>query len=246
MASTPETPPGSRRHNLAIAVGVVLFVVALWMIKHVLGEYAWDDVTASMEGIAPRAVLAALVFTAGSYLLLIFYDVLALRYVDAKVPWTMTAAASFAANAVGHSVGLTALSGGSIRYRMYASAGVGTRQIAQVIAFCSVTFGLGTALLLGGSLLFEARDAAAVLHAGEPLVIAVGAALTAAVFAYFILNLVRRTPLPILRWQLRLPGAQLAFAQIVVAAVDLAITAAVLYVLLPAGSTAGFGTFLGL
>ncbi len=241
MAFAPNT-----RRIATTTFGLALFVAAFWAIEHVLGEYHWDDVLASMAGIAPGAILTALAFTAGSYLLLILYDVLALRYVGATVPWTTTAAASFAANAVGHSVGFAALSGGSIRYRMYSGAGVGARQIAQVIAFCSLTFVLGTALLLGGSLLFEAPRAAAVLHVGLPWVYACGALATGTVVAYLLLNMLRRTPLSIRQWQLRLPGAPLALAQVAVAGVDLCITAAVLYVLLPAGATQGFTAFLAL
>jgi phosphatidylglycerol lysyltransferase len=239
----PFSPP--TRRNAALVLGAALFVAALWMIERVLGEYDWKDVLASMRSIAPRAVFAALTLTIASYLLLILYDVLALRYVGARVPWTITAAASFAANAVGHSVGFAALSGGSIRYRMYSGAGVGARQIAQVIAFCTLTFVLGTALLLGGSLLFEAPRAAAVLHVGEPWVYAGGALAAGFVVAYCVLNVARRTPLAILRWQVRLPGAPLALAQVAVASVDLCLTAAVLYVLLPAAATGGFITFLG-
>jgi len=234
------------RHGAAVAAGVVLFVAAVWLIKRVLGEYAWDDVLASMTAIPLEAIVAALVLTVVSYLLLIFYDVLALQYVGATVPWTTTAAASFAANAVGHSVGLTALSGGSIRFRMYTGAGVGAGEIAQIIAFCTLTFALGTSLLLGGSLLFEAPRAAAVLHMSESVVLACGVLAAGVVVAWLILNLARRRPVPILRWQLRLPGARLAAAQVVVASIDLVVTAAVLYVLLPAGATPNFGTFLGL
>ena len=234
------------RRIAATTLGAALFIAAFWAIQHVLGEYDWDDVLASMAALSPPAILAALAFTVGSYLLLILYDVLALRYVNATVPWTTIAAASFAANAVGHSVGFAALSGGSIRYRMYSGAGAGTAQIAQVIAFCTLTFVLGTALLLGGSLLFDAARAAAALHLAEPWVYAAGALTAGFVVAYFLLNALRRSPLTILRWQLRLPGAPLALAQIAVASIDLCVTAAVLYVLLPAGATPGFTTFLAL
>ena len=233
------------RNGLVMSLGVALFVAAVWVIQRVLGEYHWNDVLASMRLLSPMAVIAALALTAASYGLLVFYDVLALRYVGASVPWTTTAATSFAANAVGHSVGLTALSGGSIRYRMYASAGLGAGQIAQIIAFCTLTFALGTCLLLGVSLLLEFRLAAPVLHMGESAVIASGAVAAGLAAAWFVLNLARRTPLPVLRWRLRLPGAPLALGQIAVASVDLAITAAVLYVLLPPGVTPSFGVFLG-
>ncbi|MEO8016657.1 MAG: bifunctional lysylphosphatidylglycerol flippase/synthetase MprF [Pseudomonadota bacterium] len=247
---SPEAPPpqtNSRlRHGLAVAFGGALFVAAIWLIQRVLGAYAWDDVLSSMRSIALAPIIAALALTVGSYGLLIFYDVLALRYVGATVPWMTTAATSFAANAVGHSVGLTALSGGSIRLRMYAGAGLGTSQIAQIIVFCTLTFAFGTCLLLGGSLLLEASRAAPVLHMSESAVFAWGVVATGIAATWVLLNLLRRTPLPLLRWQLRLPGAPLALGQIVIGSIDLAITAAVLYVLLPAGAAPSFGVFLGL
>lgn len=245
MDPTPPSSSVSRaRRNLGLAMGILLFAAALWLIDRVLAEYDWKDVLASTAGIAPRAVLAAVGFTIASYALLVLYDVLALEYVGAKVPFRTIAAASFAANAVGHSVGLTALSGGSIRYRLYSAAGLGVGQIAQVIAFCSLTFVLGTAWLLGGSLLFAAKRAAPVLHVSEAIAFAIGAIVSALIVAYVGLNLVRGAPVSLGRWQLRLPGPRLALSQIVVAGIDLAITAAVLYVLLPAGATGGFVPFL--
>ena len=239
-------PPSWFRRNAPIALGIVLFAAALWAIDHVLGQYQWQDVLQNARAIPSASVFAALILTLLSYLLLTLYDLLALRYVGVTVPWTTTLTASFVANAVGHSVGFTAFSGGSIRYRVYSEAGLTAGQIAQVIAFCTLTFGVGTAILLGGSLMFYAERAAFVLHTRPVLVFLLGAAIAGLVVGYFLLTLLRTKPLPLARWQLRLPGAKLAFWQIISSAVDLAVTAAVLYVLLPAEGVPGFGAFLGL
>ena len=233
------------RHALVVALGLAVFIGAIWIIQRVLGQYDTDDVLASMRSIAPGTIVGAVLLTIASYLLLILYDVLALRYVGATVPWGITAATSFAANAVGHSVGLTALSGGSIRFRMYSAAGLGRAQIAQIIIFCTLTFGFGTLVLLGGSLLFETSRAAPVLHLQDPAVVLCGVAAIGVTVAWWVLNLARREPLRIGRLQFARPGAKLAFGQILIGAIDLAVTAAVLYVLLPAGATPSFGVFLG-
>jgi phosphatidylglycerol lysyltransferase len=232
------------RRNAAYVLVAVLFAGALWLVQHILGEYQWRDVVAHLGAIPASSLTAAALLTVGSYVILIFYDVLALRFVGAKLPWTTITTASFAANAVGHSVGMTALSGGTIRYRVYSAAGLTASQIGQIIAFCTVTFVLGTALLLGVSLLIEPMRASIVLHLIEPVVIAGGVLITGLVVAYFLMTLKPNAAIPLARWKLRLPAAPIAIGQIVVACVDLAMTAGVLYVLLPAEMSYTFGAFL--
>jgi len=241
----PDSAPTTLRRVVTTTLILALFAGAVWLVQRILGEYRWSDVVTHLSMSSPRAITLAALLTISSYLLLLFYDVLALRYVGATLPPSTVATASFAANAIGHSVGLTALSGGSIRYRVYSAAGLNPARIAQVIAFCTLTFVLGTALLLGASLLLEAARAAPVLHLPVTAVRVIGAALLLSVAVYAALNLRREPVLTLAGRSLRLPGARIALAQIVVSAVDLALTAAVLYVLLPASQAYGFGIFLG-
>src|SRR5260370_16522567 len=58
--------------------------------------------------------------------------------------------------AIGHNVGLNTVSGGAIRYRAYSPLGLTAKQIATVIAFGTLTFVLGAAVLLGLSFLSHA------------------------------------------------------------------------------------------
>jgi len=150
MAGQPPGAPAvwSRRRTAVTIIAVAAFVAAFWLADHVLGQYRWADVVAQLGGIPRHALLAALLLTIGSYLTLTFYDGLALRYAGARLGWPKTAIASFCAFAVGHSIGFVALSGGSIRYRVYSSAGLSAGQIAQVVVFSTLTFFLGGTLLL--------------------------------------------------------------------------------------------------
>jgi len=62
---------------------------------------------------------------------------------------------SFIANAFGHNLGLAAFTGGAVRFRMYASAGLTAIDVATVQGFCSLTIGIGLATLGGLSLTLE-------------------------------------------------------------------------------------------
>ena len=222
-----------------------LFIVALLAVDRVLGEYEWHDVLRHLHAIPAHAMLYALLLTTGSYLVMTSYDFLAVRFAGGRLPWHTVATASFVAYSVANNVGFAALSGGSVRYRIYSSAGLGGMQVAKVIAFCSVTFALGAALLCGLSLLLT-PTAGAALHVGSFVARTAGLLLLLLVAAYLFAAAWRRQPLVLRGRTLPLPGLGLSLLQVLVSCLDLCLAAGVLYVLMPAGATGGFLAFLGI
>ena len=122
-----------------------------------LSQYRWQDILARVHAISSAKLLRAALFTVAGYGCLTLYDALAVRFAGARVPYPRIALISFMGYAIGHNVGLNTLSGGAIRYRAYTALGLGATQIATIIAFGTVTFLLGAGLLLGLSLLTQAR-----------------------------------------------------------------------------------------
>ena len=243
MSDSPSSP-WSRALPVIATVGV--FAVALFALNRVLGEFGLRDVTAAITEISATAFVAAIVFTAASYLVLTLYDVLALRHVGRVLPYARTAVTSFIAYAVGHNVGVVALSAGAIRYRMYSVAGISGREIAQIIVFCALTFDLGAAALIGVSLVGEAGQAASLLHASPGISTAAGAVTLAAVFGYLGLTIWRRRPIKIRRLSLQLPSFPMTMAQLAVSSIDLVLACAALYALLPGTAEVSFIAFAGL
>jgi len=94
-----------------------------------------------------RTFAAALAATALSYLALIGYDVSALRYARAHAPSSTILLASFSGFAIGNSIGLGAFSAGAVRYRLYTAAGLSPDQIARVVLFLSIAFGVGLGII---------------------------------------------------------------------------------------------------
>lgn len=227
-------------------LGIGLFLVALFVLHHVLGQYRWRDILAHVHAIRTSHLLAALALTCSGYGLLTLYDVLGLRFAGAKVPYPRVALISFMGYAIGHNVGLNTLSGGAIRYRAYSPLGLTAKQIGTVIAFGTVTFVMGASTLLGISLLSQAPLSASLLHIHTSLVVAVGCLLLAVVACYLWLACSRHESL---RWRkivIPVPSGPIAFAQIAVAGTDLLCAAGVLYVLLPPQAAIGFAQFAGL
>ena len=133
---------------LRVLIGVAI-AVAIWLVYRTLSQYTFAEIIRSVTQIPPSSVLAALGFAALSYTCLTGFDALALRYVGRPLPYYQSALASFTSLAIGHNVGVAALSSGAVRYRFYSRWGLNTEEIAKIILFCGVTVGLGLMTLAG-------------------------------------------------------------------------------------------------
>jgi phosphatidylglycerol lysyltransferase len=226
-------------------LGIALFVLALFWLHHVIGQYRWRDILAHMQAIPNSRLLAAVLLTGAGYGCLTLYDALGLHFAGARVPYPRLALISFMGYAIGHNVGLNTLSGGAVRYRAYSALGLTAKQIATVIAFGTFTFGLGAAGLLGVSLLSQARLSVSVLHLHRSLIVIAGCLLLAGVIGYLMLAFRRHEPLRWRRIVIPVPNPRIACAQVGVACGDLLCAAGVLYVLLPPQAAIGFAAFAG-
>jgi phosphatidylglycerol lysyltransferase len=224
----------------------VLFCVAIVALHRLGGEFHLKDVLAEFATIAHWQVLLAVVLTAGSYLVLTGYERLALAYAGRPLPWAQSALTSFVAFAVGHNVGVAALSGGAIRYRMYTPLGLGAAEVARIVAFCTLTFALGASTLAGVSLIADAGEAASLLHSTAQLSIALGILALAVVAGYLLACTFRRTPFEWRGVGFELPTLGTGLGQIALAGTDLALASAALYVLLPASADVSYLAFVGL
>jgi phosphatidylglycerol lysyltransferase len=219
--------------------------VALFVLHHLLGQYRWSDILARMRAIPNVKLLRAAFFTCAGYGCLTLYDALAVRFAGARVPYPRVALISFMGYAIGHNVGFNSLSGGAVRYRAYSALGLSAKQIATIIAFGTLTFFLGAGVLLGLSLLSNAGLSGSLLHVHAWLAIAAGGVLLAGVAAYLWLVCTRHAPLRFRHFQIPVPKARVAFAQIGVSCLDMLCACAVLYVLLPPQAALSFAAFAG-
>jgi phosphatidylglycerol lysyltransferase len=227
-------------------LGIALFALALFWLHHVLAEYRWADILARMRAIPTSRLLAAIALACAGYGCLTLYDALGLRFAGVSVPYPRLALISFMSYAIGHNVGLNTLSGGAIRYRAYTPLGLSAKQIGTVIAFGTLTFVLGSALLLGLSLLAQAELSRSVLHLNPGLVAFVGCVLLAGVGAYVWLAFSRHEALRFRSFVIPVPAGRVAVTQVLLGSSDLLCAAGVLYVLLPAQAAIGFVPFAGL
>ena len=233
-------------HVLPPVLALVLLGVALTYLHRELADISFAAVVREIGSISWLRTLAALAFTAAGYAAATGYDLAGMRYIGASLPVRQVSLTSFIAYAVGNNIGLAALSGGSVRYRMYSLQGLTAPEIARVILFNAVTFWVGAALLVGIALLVMPDLSTSVLDASRlPLHVA-GALLLAVPVVYAAASVLRRAPIQLGTWQLTVPPPRLALVQLVLSAADLIFAGATLYVLLAPQLSIGFLPFLGI
>ncbi len=242
----PERWPSSRLRALLSAVaGMALLGLALWVLHGELARIHLADVRRAFAQVGASAFLLALLGTAGSYLALTGYDVLALRHLKQPLPYPRVAVASFIATAVGHNLGLAMLTAGAVRMRLYTAWGLSAPDVAVMAGLVAFTFALGVTAATGLALVFEPAAATGWLHLDAATARAVGALLLMGVAGYLVFAWRRRRPLTLGAWQVQVPGLGLAWRQIALALVDLSCAALALWALLPAGAAPPFAVFLG-
>ena len=239
-----ESAIGWARH-LPTLLGVALLVGAIYVVQREFRHLRLEDIGKALEAIPLRALILAFCWTVLSYFILTFYDRLGTIYAGHKVSYGRVAFASFCAYALSHNLGFAAVSGAAVRYRLYAHWGLTPLQIGKTVAFCSLTFGLG-GMVLGGAILFA--EPHAVPFFGQYLphtaLYVCGGVLWAIVLGYVTLSRILGK-ITVFGHLIELPGWRMAIVQVVLATVDVAVTATIFYSLLPPAPGMTWLIFLG-
>jgi len=234
-----------RRHGVA-GFGVLLLIAAIWVVQKEFRSLSIADIRASLAAISPLTLWIAAGWTVLAYAVLTIYDRLGSVYAGYPVSYGRTSLASFCAYTLAHNLGFAAVSGAAVRYRFYAAWGLPPLAIAKVVAFTSLTFGLG-GFALGGLVLVVEPEVVPGLgeHVPHWAMRGVGLAMWAVVLAYVTLSRIR-SHITIFKHRIDLPGFRMAVAQTALASVDVAITAMIFYALLPPAEGLTFLRFLGI
>lgn len=223
----------AQRRLIAPVATLAVAMLALVALHRLTAEVHGHQVGAALRALGPGQLAVALGLTVISYVLLTFYDVLALRLIGKQIPYPTAALASFTSYTLSHNLGLALVTGGSARYRVYTAAGLAPGDVARVIATTGMSFWFGVLV---------ATSAALWLHQGPlalgPVTIAAGwtgwaGALLFGSLVAFVLWGGRAREVRLFSWTLPLPSARQAVAQTLVAMADLSAACAALLVLLP-------------
>jgi len=235
-------------HRLAPILILAVTVGCCWLLYKQLREYSWHSIKEAWRDIPAAALWEAAGLTLLSYIVLVGYDFLAVRSIEHPLPVKKIAFGSFVGFAISYTLGAL-LGGTSVRYRMYSSWGLSTVEIMRLLVTVGITFWLGV-FALGGILFVVAPfeiPAEVVASTGLPATIRpLGWILIGLTCVYFAIAGLWRTPVSVQGHKIKLPGLRMSILQVLVAAVDFAVAAGCLYVLLPEDPDLTYTRFLAI
>jgi glycosyltransferase 2 family protein len=233
-----KTPKRWLSRSLSWGVPIVAVVAATWILQHYLSIVAWRDIAAAWSELPASAIAGSAVAATVSFGMLALFDVLAVRtVVPGRVSDGLAAFTGAVAHALSNTLGLPALTGAAVRYRIYTPAGLGAGDVARIIGLAGMGVSLGFVVVVTAALCWEP----AIAHGWGRFP---GLALLAALVALPVWLAIRPRTLRLGSWTLAFPSGGTAVVQMLAGGVEMSAAIAALYVLLPPGSAPPFIDFL--
>jgi len=229
-------------HRVGVVLGLSIMVIALYVLYKLLRGIEPREVIDAIRQTSALNILIAALFVAAGYITLTFYDYFALKTIGRnEVPYRVAAIAGFTSYSIGHNVGFSVFSGGTVRFRIYSTAsGLSAVEVAKICFIAGLTFWLGNIAVLGLGFVIHPEAASAVDRLPPAVNYAAGVMLLAMLAAYTIWVSVANRKFGRGGWSVTLPGGRLTLLQISIGVVDLVCCAAAMYMLMPSAPPIDF------
>ncbi|THF50003.1 bifunctional lysylphosphatidylglycerol flippase/synthetase MprF [Allorhizobium terrae] len=229
---------------LAAIFTLIVFAAVAYAIYRLTEEVSYDDVVAAMAHTGYDQIALAILFTALSFGTLCIYDWNALEFIGRKRPAAEVALTAFSAYAVGNAAGFGMLSGGAIRYRAYSRAGLAPDEIGRIVAFVSLSFMLGLAVITALSLIPMSSEIAPLLDITPFWLRTIAIAILVGFAVLIIIG--QRRSLTFAGVTLSLADTPTLSRQFIITVADLAFSCSVVYALLPTQAAISWPAFFAI
>lgn len=230
-------------HRISPLLVVLVFGGAAWLLYRQVRHYSLAEIREAILRIPRGQIVLSCVLTVVNYVILMGYDMLAVKSVAHPLPFRRVALASFTGFATSYSFGAL-LGGGSVRFRLYSAWGLSPGEIVQLVVILGVTFWFGVFALAGVIFIVHPFEISPDWHLPFRTTFPLGFPLIALAVAYLAVTVLWTKPIHLWGKDIKLPGFGMSAAQLAVAAGDLIVAAACFYVLFPQGAVS-YLDFLG-
>ncbi|WP_374632367.1 bifunctional lysylphosphatidylglycerol flippase/synthetase MprF [Paracoccus sp. (in: a-proteobacteria)] len=231
------------RATMPYLLALLLFGAGIFALYRLLAPVDIRMLAIQIQSTPWHVVSLAMLTSLAGYLCLAGYDWSALHHIRKPLPVPVVLSGGFLAYAFGNTIGLTAVSGAAVRWRLYSGLGLDGYDIAAVSTFTAIAFGVAVTLIGLAALAIHPAALASILplSATSVRLLAIGAIL--AVVLPLIWASLSRRQLRIGRFTLSAPSPATLVVQLLISLGDIVLSALTLYLLLPAGGP-DFLTFL--
>jgi glycosyltransferase 2 family protein len=244
LESASSAPQRRRLKIIGTVASFGLFVISIAVLSFIVKELDANEIKAAFATASFRQIALAILCTALSYLVLTGYDAIGFRQLGAKVPYRITALGSYTSYAVSFTLGFPLITGGTVRYWIYSTIGVGAKMIASLTLIAGVTFWLGMGAVLGFCLVWKPVEIAELNRLPVLMNRLLGLGVLGAIGAYLVWVSRKQRAFTFQGWSMTLPDVKVSLAQLTIGALDVCSAGAALYILLPQGYGIPYGSFI--
>ena len=226
-------------------IGLFFFVFAAYMLYAQLSKYNFDDIKNAVMSIPSKNLWMAGLASLGGYVALSSYDYLALRYIKRKLaPWKWIFA-GFIGFSVSHNAGHAIVSGGSIRYRLYARWRFHASDIVKMVTFSGFTYLVACFFLIIVGYILTPNHAFGAGSVSKLTTEIVTLASVVGLLLYFWASIFYKKPFVIKDIAFEMPSFKMALAQVFIGGADILLASLVLYFSMIPFLDISFDVFIG-
>lgn len=207
--------------------------LAAWVLVTRLRTVAFGDVLSELQALPGSIVLAGILCSTGVYVSIGLYEGIAVRLASGRNMRWHAFRTAITANPIGRAIGVAMVSGGALRYRMYAPAGLSLGQVGALVLIVSMPYFFGVGWLIDLSLLLHVEEASTALRAPVDVVIVLGILGLMKDIGWLAFVWRQREPIVIKGQQLKLPDLRGALVQIAFGFTQISLMTAILYLFMP-------------
>ena len=226
-------------------IGLFFFAFAAYMLYHQLSKYDFEDIKSAVLSIPNKNLLLASLASLGGYVALSSYDYLALRYVHRKLSPLKWIFAGFIGFSVSNNAGHAIVSGGSIRYRLYARWRFHASEIVQMVTFSGFTYLVACFFLIILGYFLTPNHAFGEGSVSKMTTEIITAVSAIGLLVYFGASLFYKKPIVIKDIAFEMPSFRMALAQVFIGGADILLASLVLYFSMIPFLDISFDVFIG-
>jgi uncharacterized membrane protein YbhN (UPF0104 family) len=228
----PEVSKSALRRLLPLA-WIAIAAGAAWVLVERIEEIDFEDVAQHLSSMPLPTVITALLCAAGVYFTIGLYEGIAVRLASgSNLRWQAFRTAVIA-NPLGRAIGVAMVSGGALRYRMYAPEGLSLKQIGAVILLVAMPYVFGVGWLIDVSLLLHLKEASRAFQLPLAAVAVFGVLGLAKDIGWLIFVATRTQPIVLRGQSIRLPSLRDALVQIAFGLTQISLMTTILYLFMP-------------
>lgn len=232
------------QYFLLPVAGIAIILLAIYVLESMLQNTSRTQTLAAFHSISWTTIGLAVFFTFLSYVAVALYDVVAVETIAPNhIPKRLAAVAGAAGYAISNALGFSLLTGGALRYRIYAAEGISLADIGKIVGTSWFAIWFALIIMVGAAMLIDPQDVPWLSTIDPRIDIVAGIVILGGIgwLIYWLSHSERN--INIGSFSLRLPNSKGALIQIFAGLVDVGAAAATLYVLMPDGAVPSFAVF---